>query len=109
MTFIYNEACLQLFGERHPPSLGCKASVPWPEVWSNLSPLVETAFQGRPAQRRRDPPRCEQEQFRRGDVLGFYGAPGVQRARLQRGRSNRAHRNDRVRHRESSARCPSTT
>jgi PAS domain S-box-containing protein len=46
MTFIYNEACVQLFGEAHPFALGRDASEPWSESWASLEPLVTRAYEG---------------------------------------------------------------
>jgi PAS domain S-box-containing protein len=46
MTFFYNEACVQLFGEVHPFALGRDASEPWSESWSSLEPLISRAYEG---------------------------------------------------------------
>lgn len=46
MTFLYNEACVQLFGKAHPYALGRDADEPWSDSWSNLKPLVEKGYRG---------------------------------------------------------------
>jgi PAS domain S-box-containing protein len=46
MTFVYNEACVQLFGEAHPFALGRNATEPWSESWTSLKPLVSRGYQG---------------------------------------------------------------
>lgn len=45
-TFIYNAACIPLFGEKHPGSLGQPASQVWTESWDDVGPHVDTAFNG---------------------------------------------------------------
>lgn len=46
MTIIYNEACIPLFGEKHPKCLGGSAPVMWHEHWEEIGPLLESTYQG---------------------------------------------------------------
>jgi PAS domain S-box-containing protein len=46
MTIIYNEACIPLFGEKHPKCLGGSAPVMWHEHWDEIGPLLESTYQG---------------------------------------------------------------
>lgn len=47
MTFIYNEACIPLFGTKHPECFGKRASEPWAEIWKDMKPLIDTAYNGK--------------------------------------------------------------
>lgn len=38
---IYNEACISMFGERHPRALGSKADDTWSEIWSDMQHLIK--------------------------------------------------------------------
>ena len=46
-TFIYNEACIPLFGDRHPDCLGKTAPETWAEIWDEIGPFVENSFHGK--------------------------------------------------------------
>ena len=45
-TFIYNEACIPLFGEKHSNCLGKPVEESWAEIWDDIGPLVESSFKG---------------------------------------------------------------
>ncbi|KAK5000384.1 hypothetical protein LTR66_000741 [Elasticomyces elasticus] len=42
-VMIYNEACIPLFGKKHPQALGSPAHEIWPEVWPQLVGIVHSA------------------------------------------------------------------
>lgn len=46
MTFIYNEACVQLFGTKHPKCMGAHVSSPWSEIWTDLEPMLAEVYRG---------------------------------------------------------------
>ncbi|CAK3992061.1 Transcription factor SKN7 [Lecanosticta acicola] len=50
MTFIYNEACVQLFGAKHPGCMGAHVSQPWSEIWTDLKPMLEAVYSGQSTQ-----------------------------------------------------------
>lgn len=43
---IYNDAYRPITGDKHPWALGRAAPEVWPEIWDDISPLVERALQG---------------------------------------------------------------
>ncbi|CAD0110911.1 unnamed protein product [Aureobasidium uvarum] len=40
-VMIYNEACISMFGERHPRALGSKAEDTWSDIWSDMYHLIK--------------------------------------------------------------------
>lgn len=46
MTIIYNEACIPLFGEKHPHCLGGSAPLMWADHWEEIGPLLEDTYRG---------------------------------------------------------------
>ncbi|WPH04707.1 histidine kinase [Acrodontium crateriforme] len=47
MTFLYNEACVPLFGDKHPRALGEHVTKTWQEIWDTIGPIVRNAYQGK--------------------------------------------------------------
>ncbi|MDB5472915.1 MAG: hypothetical protein JWP99_218, partial [Devosia sp.] len=47
LTFLYNDRYAPILGARHPHALGLPFQQVWPEIWSDLFPLVEAALSGR--------------------------------------------------------------
>ena len=45
---IYNDAYRPILGVKHPEALGRPAPEVWPEIWSDIEPLVERALAGEP-------------------------------------------------------------
>ncbi|KAF2165007.1 hypothetical protein M409DRAFT_67675 [Zasmidium cellare ATCC 36951] len=45
-VFFYNEACVQLFGKKHPECMGQHTSVAFSEAWPEIEPLIGTAYRG---------------------------------------------------------------
>ncbi len=46
LCLLYNDACLDILGQKHPAALGRPVYEVWPEIWSILEPLVQTALSG---------------------------------------------------------------
>ena len=45
-TFLYNQAYARILGRRHPRVFGAPFVDVWPEVWSEIEPLVDRTFAG---------------------------------------------------------------
>lgn len=43
MTLIYNEACIEIFGAKHPRAMGLAFGDAWPEVWGNVKDMMKNA------------------------------------------------------------------
>ena len=43
---LYNDAYAPMLGERHPRALGAAFRDAWPDVWSQIEPLVDRVFAG---------------------------------------------------------------
>ena len=46
LAFLYNDAYRPVFGKKHPWALGRPFREVWPEVWNEITPLVDTALRG---------------------------------------------------------------
>ena len=46
LTFLDNDAYLPILGAKHPAALGKPMRTIWPEVWRDVEPLIERAWQG---------------------------------------------------------------
>ncbi|MGA3238526.1 MAG: PAS domain S-box protein [Bryobacteraceae bacterium] len=46
---IYNDAYRPVLGDKHPRSMGQRASECFPEIWPIIGPLIDTPFHGGPA------------------------------------------------------------
>lgn len=46
LTFLYNDAYRPFLAARHPEALGAPLRQVWAEIWSDLSPLVDSALSG---------------------------------------------------------------
>ncbi|MEI6486485.1 MAG: ATP-binding protein [Sphingomonadales bacterium] len=46
LSFLYNDACLPVYGKKHPWALGKPFREVWADVWDDLAPLVEAALAG---------------------------------------------------------------
>ncbi len=40
-TLLYNDAYAPFLGARHPQALGLLFEGVWPEIWSDIGPLVD--------------------------------------------------------------------
>jgi PAS domain S-box-containing protein len=46
LAFLYNDAYRPIFGTKHPLTLGQPFESVWPEIWSDIQPLVKRALDG---------------------------------------------------------------
>lgn len=46
MAFIYNEACIEFFGTKHPQAMGQSVADAWSEVWDDVKLMIEGAYNG---------------------------------------------------------------
>ncbi|HEY2248738.1 MAG TPA: PAS domain-containing protein [Bradyrhizobium sp.] len=46
LGFLYNDAYVEILGEKHPRSLGARFHDIWSEIWTDISPLVDAAMAG---------------------------------------------------------------
>ena len=47
-VLIYNDACFELYGDKHPGALGSKGPDVFPKLWDELGPLFDRVFAGDP-------------------------------------------------------------
>jgi PAS domain S-box-containing protein len=48
LHFLYNDAYLEIMGEKHPAALGQPLPLVWPECWDVVEPLVQRTWSGEP-------------------------------------------------------------
>lgn len=46
LGFLYNDAYAEILGARHPQALGRPFQDIWPEIWSDIRPLIDRALAG---------------------------------------------------------------
>ncbi len=46
LCFLYNDAYIEILGDKHPESLGAPFRQIWAEIWGDIGPIVERALQG---------------------------------------------------------------
>ena len=46
LAFLYNDGYAPIFGAKHPYMLGVPFHEAWPEIWDDISPLIERALAG---------------------------------------------------------------
>jgi PAS domain S-box-containing protein len=46
LSFLYNDAYAEILGAKHPRALGARFAEVWPEIWSDISPLIHKAMAG---------------------------------------------------------------
>ena len=46
LGFVYNDAYVEILGEKHPSALGRRFRDIWSEIWSDISPLIDSAMAG---------------------------------------------------------------
>jgi PAS domain S-box-containing protein len=49
LTFLYNDDYAPILGGKHPSAMGKSLADVWPEIWDEISPLVDHAFSGESA------------------------------------------------------------
>ena len=48
LAFLYNEAYVPIFPERHPDALGRPFREVWADIWDQFSPIVSSTLEGKP-------------------------------------------------------------
>lgn len=46
LGFLYNDAYAEILGNKHPQALGARFKDIWHEIWTDISPIVDSALQG---------------------------------------------------------------
>ncbi|WIJ25089.1 PAS domain S-box protein [Devosia sp. RR2S18] len=46
LGFLYNDAYAQILGAKHPDAMGRRFHEVWPEIWNDISPMIEAALAG---------------------------------------------------------------
>ncbi|MEW6024969.1 MAG: ATP-binding protein [Pseudomonadota bacterium] len=46
LAFLYNDAYIEILGDKHPSSLGAPFKDIWGEIWGDIGPIVDRALQG---------------------------------------------------------------
>ncbi|HEX2366709.1 MAG TPA: ATP-binding protein, partial [Bradyrhizobium sp.] len=46
LGFLYNDAYAEILGAKHPRSLGSRFNAIWSEIWTDISPLIDSAMAG---------------------------------------------------------------
>ena len=46
---LYNDGFIPILGQRHPAALGAAYCEVWPEIWDEISPLIDDAYAGLPS------------------------------------------------------------
>jgi signal transduction histidine kinase len=46
LTYFYNDSYKSIIGGRHPAALGLPAEQVWPEIWSQIGPMLRSALGG---------------------------------------------------------------
>ncbi|MEJ8826554.1 PAS domain-containing protein [Variovorax humicola] len=46
LNFLYNDAYAEILGAKHPRALGMAFHDIWPEIWADISPLIDAAMEG---------------------------------------------------------------
>ena len=46
LCFLYNDAYIEILGDKHPASLGAPFRQIWGEIWDDIGPIVDRALQG---------------------------------------------------------------
>lgn len=44
LVYIYNDACIPIFGDKHPAALGRRVADVWPEAWHTIGPVLESVL-----------------------------------------------------------------
>ncbi|GGE75681.1 hypothetical protein GCM10008020_20430 [Massilia psychrophila] len=45
LIYIYNDACIPIFGDKHPAALGRRVADVWPEAWETIAPVLGSVLE----------------------------------------------------------------
>jgi PAS domain S-box-containing protein len=51
LGFLYNDAYARILEAKHPSALGCPFQQIWPEIWTDLVPIIDSALSNKPVYR----------------------------------------------------------
>lgn len=74
-TVIYNAACIELFGAKHPACLGKPVSEPWAEIWDEIQPMIEDSYSGKTLKLERLPLITTRNGFQEESYWDFVSLP----------------------------------
>jgi PAS domain S-box-containing protein len=46
LGFLYNDGYVEILGTKHPGALGARFRDVWPDIWDDISPLIDSAMAG---------------------------------------------------------------
>jgi PAS domain S-box-containing protein len=72
---LYNDGYIPLLGQRHPEALAAPFQQVWPEIWDEISPLIDRAYAGTPAYFENFPLLVERNGFREQAYFTFSYSP----------------------------------
>jgi PAS domain S-box-containing protein len=72
---LYNDGYIPLLGKRHPDALGAPFQQVWPEIWDEISPLIDRAYAGTPTLLEDLPLLVERNGFREQAYFSFSCSP----------------------------------
>jgi hypothetical protein len=44
LVYVYNDACIPIFGDKHPFALGQRVADVWPEAWATIGPVLSSVL-----------------------------------------------------------------
>ena len=44
LVYMYNDACIPIFGDKHPFALGQRVADVWPEAWDTIGPVLSSVL-----------------------------------------------------------------
>ena len=72
---LYNEGFIPILGQRHPAALGAAYCEVWPEIWDEISPLIDRAYAGLPSYFENLPLQLERNGFQEQGYFTFSYSP----------------------------------
>lgn len=75
LGFLYNDGYAEILGAKHPGALGSRFGDIWAEIWSDISPLVDTAMRGEAIYRADLPLFVERKGFKEQAWFTFSYSP----------------------------------
>lgn len=72
---LYNDGCTPILGQRHPAALARPMHEVWPEIWDEISPLIDRAYAGLPTFFENLPLQIERNGFQEQACFTFSYSP----------------------------------
>ncbi|MCG6206106.1 response regulator [Rhodopseudomonas sp. HC1] len=74
-TLLYNDGYVELLASRHPDALGRSFRDVWPEIWSDLEPLVTRAYGGEALSQQNLPLRIQRKGYAEETWFTYFYTP----------------------------------